>query len=167
MLLLLVRVLQILGSLLECHRVQFSRQHFSTYLLLISLSWLTFNWLSLPMTRHYLVHMPKQSALNTIKRYYSTCRIKLNPSKSHAVFFTKRRTREVPTSDLSLDGYYIPWSERAKYLGLILHKKLTFYQCFDYVSDKVQKLTHIVYPLINGRCTLSLDQKVLLSKAIL
>jgi hypothetical protein len=34
-----------------------------------------------------------QSALNTIKRYYSTWRIKLNPSKTQAVFFTKRRTR--------------------------------------------------------------------------
>jgi hypothetical protein len=65
-----------------------------------------------------------QSALNTIKRYYSTWRIKLNPSK--IVFFTKRKNRELPTSDLSLDGYYIPWSDRAKYLGLILDKKLTF-----------------------------------------
>jgi hypothetical protein len=44
-----------------------------------------------------------QSALNKIKRYYS----KLNPSKTQAVFFTKRRTREPFTSDLSLDGYYI------------------------------------------------------------
>jgi hypothetical protein len=61
-----------------------------------------------------------QSALNTIKRYYSTWRIKLNPSKIQAVFFTKRRTRELSTSDLSLDGYSIPWSDRAKYLGLIL-----------------------------------------------
>jgi hypothetical protein len=47
-----------------------------------------------------------QSALNKVKRYYSTCRIKLNPSKTQAVFFTKR-TRELPTSDLSLDGYSI------------------------------------------------------------
>jgi hypothetical protein len=62
-----------------------------------------------------------QSALNTVKRYYSTCRIKLNPSKTQAVFFTKR-TRELPTSDLSLDGYTIPLSDRAKYLGLFLDK---------------------------------------------
>jgi retron-type reverse transcriptase len=43
-----------------------------------------------------------QSVLNTIKIYYSTRRIKLNPSKTQVVFFTKRRTRELPTSDLSL-----------------------------------------------------------------
>jgi hypothetical protein len=84
------------------------------------------------------------SALNTIKRYYSTWRIKLNPSKTQAAFFTKRRTRELPTSYLSLDGYSIPWSDRAKYLGLILDKKLTFSPHFDYVSDKVQKLTRIL-----------------------
>jgi hypothetical protein len=79
-----------------------------------------------------------QSALNTIKKYFSTWRIKLNPLKTQAVYFTKRRTRELPTSDLSLDGCYIPWSDRAKYLGLVLDKKLTFPPHFDYVSEKVQ-----------------------------
>jgi hypothetical protein len=93
------------------------------------------------MTRHSLVHAKVcviidrlQSALNSIKRYYSTRRIKLNPSKTQAVFFTKRRTRELPTSDLLLDGYSIPWRDRAKYLGLTLDKKLTFYPHFDHIS---------------------------------
>jgi hypothetical protein len=82
------------------------------------------------------------------------------------VFFTKRKTRELPTFDLYLDGYSIPWSDRAKYLGLILDKKLKFSPHFVYFLDKVQKLTRILYPLINRRSTLSLDQKVLLYKAI-
>jgi hypothetical protein len=85
-----------------------------------------------------------QLALNTVKRYYSTWRIKLNPSKTQAVFFIKRRTRELPTSDLSLDGYSITWSDRAKYLVLILDTKLTLSPHFDYVSDRVQKLTRIL-----------------------
>jgi hypothetical protein len=106
-----------------------------------------------------------QSALNAVKGYYSTWRIKLNPSKTQAVFFTKRRTRELPIPDLSLDGFSIPWND-AKYLGLILDKKLTFAPHFDYNSDRVQKLTRILYPLINRRSNLSLDQKVLLYKAI-
>jgi hypothetical protein len=67
-----------------------------------------------------------QSALNTVKGYYSTWRIKLNPSKTQAVSLTKRRTRELPAFNLSLDGNSIPWSARAKYLGLILDKKLKF-----------------------------------------
>jgi hypothetical protein len=33
------------------------------------------------------------SALNTVKGYYSTWRIKINSSKPQALFFTKRRTR--------------------------------------------------------------------------
>jgi hypothetical protein len=37
-----------------------------------------------------------QSALNTIKRYYSTWTIKLNLSKTQTVLFTKRRIRELP-----------------------------------------------------------------------
>jgi hypothetical protein len=54
----------------------------------------------------------------------------------------------------------------AEYLGLISDKKLTFSPHFDYVSDKVQKLASILYSLINRRFTFSLDQKVLLYKAI-
>jgi hypothetical protein len=63
------------GSLLECHRVLFST-HAKTDVIIDRL---------------------QSSALNTIKRYYSTWRIKLNPAKTRAVFFTKRRTRELPT----------------------------------------------------------------------
>jgi hypothetical protein len=84
-----------------------------------------------------------QSALNTVKTYYFTWRIKLNPSKTKAVFFNKRRTHELPTSDLSLDGYSIPWSDRAKYLGLILDNKLTFSPHFYCVSNRVEKLTRL------------------------
>jgi hypothetical protein len=79
--------------------------------------------------------------VNTIKKYFSTWRIKLNPLKTQAVFFTKRRIRELSTPDIFMDGYSIPWSHRAKYLGLILDKKLKFSPHYDYVSDKVQKLT--------------------------
>jgi hypothetical protein len=105
--------------------VQFFLRHSSIYLLLIFLPWLTSNWPSLSMTRHYLVHMPKQMWLLIGFRQPWTQskdiiphggRIKLNPSKTQAVFFTKRRTCELPTSDLSLDGYSIPWSGRVKYL---------------------------------------------------
>jgi hypothetical protein len=90
--------------------------------------------------------------------------IQLSPSNlsPQAVFFTKRIIRELPKSDLFLDGYSIPWIDRAKYLSLILDKKLTFSPHFDYVSsDRVQKLTRILYLLINRRSTLSLNQKVL------
>jgi hypothetical protein len=91
-----------------------------------------------------------QSALNTIKRYYSTWRIKLNPSKTQAMFFTERRPRELPTCDVFLDGYSIPWSDRdrAKFLGLILDMELTYSPHFDYFSDR----------------KVSLDRKVLLYK---
>jgi hypothetical protein len=59
-----------------------------------------------------------QLALNTVKRYYSTWIIKLSPSKTQAVLFTKSRTRKFPTYDLFLDGYSIPWSDRAILFGL-------------------------------------------------
>jgi hypothetical protein len=67
-----------------------------------------------------------QSALNTIKRYYSTWRVKLNSSKTQDGFFTKKRTRELLTTDLSLDGYFIPWSDRA--IKIPIKSRLFFIQ---------------------------------------
>jgi regulatory protein YycH of two-component signal transduction system YycFG len=50
-----------------------------------------------------------QSALNCLKDYYSNWMVELNSSKTQAAFFTKHRTRELPTSKLLLDGHSIPW----------------------------------------------------------
>jgi Reverse transcriptase (RNA-dependent DNA polymerase) len=49
-----------------------------------------------------------QTALNCLRDYYSNWRIGLNSSKTQAVFFTKRRTRELPTSELLLKDHSIP-----------------------------------------------------------
>jgi Reverse transcriptase (RNA-dependent DNA polymerase)/Endonuclease-reverse transcriptase len=107
-----------------------------------------------------------QLALDTILNYYEKWKIRINPTKTQAVFFTKRRTRELPTSQLVLDGHQIKWDNNAKYLGLFLDKKLKFSTHFDYVSERVHKLIKILYPLINRKSLLSLDQKTLLYKSV-
>jgi hypothetical protein len=107
-----------------------------------------------------------QTALNCLRDYYSKWRIGLNSSKTQAVFFTKRRTRELPTSELLLDGHSIPWENRAKYLGLILDKTLTFAPHVEHISGKIQKMIRILYPLIDRKSKLSPPQKILLYKAV-
>jgi hypothetical protein len=93
-----------------------------------------------------------QTALNCLRDYYSNWRIGLNSSKTQAVFFTKRRTRELPTSELPLKDHSIPQENRAKYLGLILDKTLTFASYVDVdISGKIQKMIRILYPLINRK----------------
>jgi hypothetical protein len=86
-----------------------------------------------------------QSALNCLKDYYSNWRNGLNSSKTQAVFFTKRRASELPTSELLLDGNSIPCTNRAKYLGSILDNTLTFAPHVENISNKIQKM--ILYPL--------------------
>jgi hypothetical protein len=107
-----------------------------------------------------------QTALNCLRDYYSKWKIELNSSKTQAVFFTKRRTRELPTSELLLDGHSIPWENHAKYLGLILNKTLTFAPHLEHIPSKIQKMIGILYPLINRKSKLSPPQKILLYNAV-
>jgi hypothetical protein len=61
--------------------------------------------------------------------------------------------------------YSIPWSDRAKYLGLILIWIRNYHFLRILIVSRI-RLTRISYSLINRRSIFSLNQKVLLYKAI-
>jgi hypothetical protein len=86
------------------------------------------NWFDSHLViKEILYHYVAPFKIISFHELHSIWKNKLNPSKTQAVFIIPREEpHELPTSDLSLDGYSIPWSDRAKYLGLILDKKLTF-----------------------------------------
>jgi hypothetical protein len=107
-----------------------------------------------------------QAALNKTAEYFSKWKIKINATKTQSVFFTRRRTRGLPTSNLTLDGESIEWSDEAKYLGVTLDKKLTFKSHTQKTIEKIQKLIRVLYPLINRRSKLDKKNKILTYKAI-
>jgi hypothetical protein len=107
-----------------------------------------------------------QSALTGIAEYFYKWKIKVNASKTQSVFFTKRRTRGLPTANLVLDGGSIEWCNEAKYLGVTLDKGLTFKSHIQRTTEKTQKLIKILYPLINRRSRLDMRNKLLLYKMV-
>jgi endonuclease/exonuclease/phosphatase (EEP) superfamily protein YafD len=107
-----------------------------------------------------------QTALNAINEYFTTWKVKINASKTQSVFFTRRRTRGLPSSNLSLNGVDIEWTDEAKYLGVTLDKRLTFKSHIQKTTEKIQKLIRILYPLINRRSRLDRKNKILLYKSI-
>lgn len=66
-----------------------------------------------------------QTAQKAIEDYQRQWRIRINPSKTQAIFFTRRRNqRFLPQTQLTAMHHTVPWSDEAKYLGLVMDKKL-------------------------------------------
>ena len=68
-----------------------------------------------------------QQAVKSFAKYVKLWKLKLNPQKSEAIFFTRRRTRKAfPNRKLQVENQDIEWKSSAKYLGFTLDQKLTF-----------------------------------------
>lgn len=107
------------------------------------------------------------SSLDLILQYYKKWKIKINVSKTQAIYFTKRRARRfLPNMDLIVDNNSIPWSNEVKYLGIVLDKKLTFKNHIDETTHKAEKYIKILYSFINRKSKLSLENKLLLYKVV-
>lgn len=99
--------------------------------------------------------------------YFNRWKIKLNQSKTEAIFFTRRRAaRYLPKDTLNLNSTSIEWSKCIKYLGVLLDQKITFKQHVDNAKVRAQKYTRILYSLINRRSRLNIRNKMLIFKSI-
>ena len=103
-----------------------------------------------------------ESALENLKSYFNKWNIMINPEKkTKAIYFTKKRKSWfLPQNPLR----FISWKNNVKYLGIILDPKLNKY--IPYLLDKINKLIYIMYPLINGKRFLNIDNKKLVLKSI-
>lgn len=111
------------------------------------------------------------NALNsTSSALFSYCKkwkIKLNINKTQAAFFTRRRhSRWLPTSEIVIQNYRIPWRKDLKYLGVTLDQRLTFGKQIDLSIEKALKYIGILYPLINRKSKLNTCNKLTLYKSV-
>lgn len=108
-----------------------------------------------------------QCALDTLVDYYFKWKIKLNASKTQAIYFSRRRKScYLPCNNLKIYGIDIPWLEKVKYLGIHLDKKLSFSFHISCTVDKIKLYTKILYPLISRNSALSMENKIVLFKVI-
>lgn len=114
----------------------------------------------------YVKHIEKslQSAVSKYKAYFTRWKIKMNENKTQAIFFTKRRSKQIPTGPLRIGSSLIEWSNSVKYLGFIFDKRLTIRQHIEYAATKCQKAFQILYSLMNRRSKLNERNKLLLYK---
>jgi hypothetical protein len=59
-------------------------------------------------------------ATDTLQKYFTKWKIKLNEQKTQAIFYTRRRKNEIPTQPLNVFNATINWEINVKYLGMYL-----------------------------------------------
>lgn len=112
--------------------------------------------------------LPKlQLSLNRLLEYYKKWKIVVNSDKCQAIFFTrKRKNCYIPQTNIVVNNRPVEWENNVKYLGIILDKKLTFRDHISYIVNKSNILIRTLYPLLNRKSALNIENKMLIFKNI-
>lgn len=105
-----------------------------------------------------------QKAFKRVKGYFGRWKININDDKTQAIFFTRRRTQQLPTGPLRLGESNVQWESAVKYLGLMLDTRMTLKAHMEYVATKTQKAIRILYSMLSRRSLLEPRNKLLLFK---
>lgn len=122
----------------------------------------------------YCSNILSQIIINTLNRYinilesfFSKWRLKINSDKCESIYFTRcRAAHKIPNSKINIANRTIEWLDNIRYLGITLDKRLTFKPHLDKCITKSNKLISTLYPLINKKSKLNLDNKLLIYKAL-
>lgn len=104
-----------------------------------------------------------QAALDTLGAWFRKWRIEVNPTKSTAVYFTRSPLLPQP---LLLFDKPIPWVRSARYLGVILDRRLTFYPHIRTVTNRAKFVLSRLNSLLNSKSKMSFRNKVTLYKSV-
>jgi hypothetical protein len=93
-----------------------------------------------------------QSQRNSLTDYFKQCKIKVNTSKTQAIYFTRRWSpRRLPSTRIVLNGQEVPWSSQVKYLGVTLDKRLTFVSHTAKSIERAERIFQILYSFLENR----------------
>jgi hypothetical protein len=106
-----------------------------------------------------------QSSLTKIQNYFLNWKIKVNPSKTQCIFFSRKR-KNLPSQGLKFGDTNVNFSDNVKYLGIHFDKRLTFKSHIEDTCVKASKYIRVLYPLLNRNSRLSVANKVLLYKSV-
>lgn len=105
-----------------------------------------------------------QSTINKVQKWLKKWRIKVNGTKSKHVTFTLKRGTCPP---VLLNNQVVPQTEDVKYLGMHLDRRLTWKNHIKAKRKQLGLKLNKMYGLIGHNSPLSMDNKLLLYKAIL
>lgn len=109
-----------------------------------------------------------QHNLELLEDWLKKWRLNINIEKCQAVLYSKRTShfRTLPPT-LRLNGQDINWRQEAKYLGVILDKKMLFRRHIEWNRAKAYGRLKALYPLINYHSHLNIKTAITLYKALI
>ena len=105
-----------------------------------------------------------QHAGTKVKQYMDKWKINVNRQKTQALFITNRYSRQLPGENIKFLNENIKWESEAKYLGMVIDKRVTLRQHVDYVTDRAHTALRLLYPLISRNSQLDVRNKLLIYK---
>ena len=105
-----------------------------------------------------------ETSAHIIIKYFNKWKLKANSKKTEAIIFTKRKP--IINKKVKIQNQEIEWSNEVKYLGLTLDNKLTYSKHLKNLENKCTGLIIMLYPLINTKSKLSVQNKLLIYKTI-
>ena len=99
-----------------------------------------------------------------VQQYMNKWKINLNKQKTQALFISNRYSRQLPSDNIKFLNENIKWETEAKYLGMVIDKRVTLKQHVEYVSNRAHNSLRQLYPLISRNSHLDVRNKLLIYK---
>ena len=106
-----------------------------------------------------------KSHLDIIQKYFNIWKIKTNATKTELVVFSRKIKEKV--EPIKIDGVKIEAADSAKYLGVLLDKKLSFTEHINKAVRKAYMPLSCLYNLLSRKSTLSTKNKLTLYKMVI
>ena len=108
-----------------------------------------------------------QSYINDILIYLANWKLQINPDKTEAILFTRRKNIIASKNKFSIQihGTPIPWQEQVKYLGIQLHHKMLWNVAIEERIVKTLKVAAHLYPYISYKSPLNLSLRINIYKS--
>jgi hypothetical protein len=97
--------------------------------------------------------------------WFDTWRISTNPTKTVAIIHGVK-TKKTKTN-LQIKNTQLQWTEKTKYLGIHLDRKLKYTHHIRETAKKAKQIIAALYPLTNRKSTLNKHNKILIYKQII
>lgn len=106
-----------------------------------------------------------QKKSKQLLNYFTKWKITINKSKTNAIFFTRRKTKQLPKTHITINKNKIKWENNIKYLGVEFNKNLKYNLHIAKSLTKIDNITKLIYPLICRKSALGIKSKLLIYKA--
>jgi retron-type reverse transcriptase len=100
-----------------------------------------------------------QRAVVSLETWFRLWRIDVNPDKSSAILFTRRRFHR-PVGEIEMFEQLIPWKNEVRYLGISFDNHLRFNNQVEYAKTRGQMVRGQLNSLVNRRSKMSIKNKI-------